>query len=86
MIHHRSHQLMTLLGITFSGLLIVLPSRGLGQLERLDGQIVFESERDAQARATRFGGHGRTEIYVMDVDGSNQRRLTGCPMQTVHVA
>jgi Tol biopolymer transport system component len=32
---------------------------------RLDGQIVFESERD-----------GQTEIYVMDVDGSDQQRLT----------
>jgi len=82
MIHHGRHQFTKLLSVTtFFSFLIVLPSRGqvdleLGKLERLEGQIVFESERDAPAGAIRFGGHGRTEIYVMDVDGSNQRRLT----------
>ncbi len=48
-------------------LLMALLTIGLtscGDGPRLDAQIVFESERDAPAPAIRFGGHGRTEIYV----------------------
>ena len=63
---------MKLLGVTVSSLLVVLMSYGqagvhldVSERERLERQIVFESERN-----------GHTEIYVMDVDGSNQQRLT----------
>jgi Tol biopolymer transport system component len=35
------------------------------EVEQVGRQIVFESERD-----------GQTEIYLMDADGCNQRRLT----------
>ena len=60
------------LGVTFFSLLILLPGCGqpgqdlsVSEPGQLGRQIVFESERD-----------GHTEIYVMDADGSNQRRLT----------
>ena len=37
-------------------------------------KIVFTSERDSVL--TPLGGHRSTEIYIMDIDGSNQTRLT----------
>ena len=82
MIHHGRRQLMKRLSVTtFFSFLIVFPSCGqigveTSKLEWLEGKIIFESERDAPAGVSRFIDHGRTEIYVMDVDGSNQRRLT----------